>query len=373
MMNESIMTELFVALDIVVLECLGNGSFRTIGIVPNWFIRFYPDATSSQDKLMLGQKFLFLENFLIDAEDFWTGNDAAPLKSGIWSEIDILGNEYHLEASAFRLKRRKILLISLLEIAYEEKQFLIQKGRENSLSYYSLTKEIQKKEILIHCIVHDLAGELTAMNYCLQLLALQDMTPKAKEYLEIGRKQSTKQEMLIQEILDAFSTEVESLDAFTLNPAQSPDALICAREVMNILLPTFKLNKMSLQLAPDIDISANWKVVGEKLRFERVISNLIENAFRYSPLNSTVTVGLKEDREFIVLTVDDEGPGVQQDISGTLFEKFSQGREKSGRSGLGLYFCRITVELWGGTIGYLLRNEGGSRFWIRLPKLVIQS
>jgi hypothetical protein len=72
------------------------------------------------------------------------GNDAGRLKSGVWSEIDTLGNEYHLEASAVCLTKKKILLIELIESAYKEKQTLIQKV-ENSLSYYHLVKETQKK------------------------------------------------------------------------------------------------------------------------------------------------------------------------------------------------------------------------------------
>lgn len=370
-MNESITVDLFTALNIVVMEQLDDGSFKIIGTVPEWFMHFHP-AVAGQDKLMPGKKFPFLENFLIDAESFWSGNDAGPLKSGVWIEIDRAGNECYLEASAVRLPSNNILLLSLGEIAsYEEKQFLIQRGRENNLSYYRLVKEIQKKEVLIHCIVHDLAGQITAINYCFQLLALQGMSPKAREYLEIGRKQCTNQEMLIREILDAFSAEVESLTAFTLDPAQAPEALICASEVVNALLPSFSLNQVNLRLAPDIDISRDWKVVGEKLHLERVISNLVENALRHSPPNSTVTVGVQEDGEFILLTVDDQGPGVPQDISKSLFEKFSQGKDKAGRLGLGLYFCRIMVELWNGTIGYLPRAEGGSRFWVRLPKPVI--
>lgn len=370
-MNESITVELFAALNILVMEQLDDGSFKLIGTVPEWFMHFHPDVASERDKLMPGKKFPFMENFLIDAESFWRGNDAGTLKSGLWSETDISGNERYLEASAVRLSNKNILLISLRNATYHEKQFLIQKGRENSLSYYRLVKEVQKKEILIHCIVHDLAGGITAINYCLQLLALQEMSPKAREYLEIGVNQCTKQEMLIQEILDAFSAEVELLDGFTFNPDQAPDALICAREVMNALLPSFSLNQVNLQLAPDIDMLGYWKIVGEKSRLERVISNLVENALRHSPRNSTVTIGLQEDKDFILLTVDDEGPGVPQDISKTLFEKFSQGNDKAGRLGLGLYFCRIMVELWNGTIGYLPRTEGGSRFWVRLPKPLI--
>lgn len=372
-MNESITTELFAALNIIVLERLDSGSFAIVGTIPDWFNNFYGDTTQEPDGLNLGQQFPFLENFLIDAEDYWIEKGAEPLKSGLWTEINILGNECHLEASAVCLKDKKILLIECLGIAYEEKHSLIQKARQNNLTYQHLIKEIQKKEILLHCFVHDIAGQLTGLNCCFALLALENLTPKGRERLEIGRKQCTKQEMLIQEILKAFSAEVKSLEAFSLDPAHAPDAIICAMEVVDALLPTFTFNKMQLQLAADIDKSKDWKVVGENSRLERVLFNLVENALRHSPAGSTVTVNLQEDGEFILVSVDDEGFGVPPELSKNLFQKFSQGREKAGKAGLGLYFCRITVERWGGSIGYSPRSERGSRFWVRLPRPIVQS
>lgn len=372
MIDEFITASLFAALDIVVMEYLDDGFFRIIGTIPDWFMQFYPDAATERDRLKLESKFSFLENFIIDAEYFWMGKEPGKLKSGLWSEIDTKGMECYFEASATRLKSKKILLIELQGICYEEKQYLIQKARENNLNYQRLLKEIQKKEILIHCIVHDLAGQITGINYCFELLAFQNMSPKGMEYVESGRKQSTKQGMLIREIMDAFSADVESLDAFTLAPAQAPDALVCVKEVVDALLPTFSLNNRKLQLAPDINMAGDWKVVGEKSRLDRVLFNLVENALRHSPPNSTVTVGVQDDGEFILIAVDDEGPGVPEDMSKTIFQIFSQGKNNFGRAGLGLYFCRITVERWGGTIGHSPRTQGGCRFWFRLPKPVLQ-
>lgn len=71
---------------------------------------------------------------------------------------------------------------------------------------------------------------------------MQNLSFKALEYLEIGRKQCHKQEGLIREILNAFSAEVESLESFNINPLQAPDALVYAREVVDALSPTFSLN-----------------------------------------------------------------------------------------------------------------------------------
>lgn len=367
MMTQSIEANLFAALDIVVMELLDDGYFKMVSMIPDWFIKFYPEALE-REKLAPGTKFPFLENFIIDAEKFWTSNSSQKLTSSLWIEVDNSGKEYHLEASVYRLKNTKLLLIALVEEAYQEKQFLIQKCRESNLSYQKLVKEVQKKEILIHCIIHDLAGQLTAIKCCFDLLSFQNLTPKGIEYLQTGKKQATKQQTLIKDVLNAFSAEVESLEAFTIDPQQAPDVLACAKDVIEALSPNFSTNQINLELESTIDTSNDWKVVGEKSRLDRVLTNLVENAFRHSPPNSTVTIDLQPHENYIVLSVMDRGAGVSPEMANNLFKKFSQGKNKAGKVGLGLYFCRITVERWGGKIGYSPRPNGGSQFWARLLK-----
>jgi signal transduction histidine kinase len=365
----NVTADLFAVLKVLVLERVNIGCFKITGTMPNWLTQFCRRRVASGMKVLIPDEELpFLENFLIDAEEFWQQNSGTQLKSGLWVNADLTGNEYYFEASAVNVDGKKILLVELLDEDFNEKIAIIQKARENELNHSQLIKDNQKKEILIHCIIHDIAGQLSGINCCLALLEFENLTPKGKERLQTGRKQSIKQEMLIREILDAFSAEMQSLESFTMDAKQAPNILAVTREVIEALTPTFALNKMQLQLASNIDLSTNWKVVGDKSRLERVISNLAENAFRHSPGESTVMIDLKQDGDYISVTVDDEGGGVEPEKVNTLFQKFVQGKGKSGRIGLGLYFCRITVERWGGRIGYLPRPEGGSRFWFLLPK-----
>src|SRR5205085_7699998 len=232
-----------------------------------------------------------------------------------------------------------------------------------------LVKEIQKKKILLHCIVHDLAGPLLGIKGGFELLANETLSAQGKKFIEIGLRQAGKQEKLIREILHAFAAEVEALDSFTLDPANAPDAAQTIQEVVEALQPAFALNHVKLQVAPTLDPARNWQVVGEKARLERVISNLTENALRHSPPEATVTVGCYEsENDQVLIAIDDEGPGVPPEIAPTLFQKFAQGKKGKGKVGLGLYFCRITIEHWGGVIGHSARSEKGARFWFRLPR-----
>jgi signal transduction histidine kinase len=125
---------------------------------------------------------------------------------------------------------------------------------------------------------------------------------------------------------------------------------------------------MTLHLHPSIAPHRERKVVGERLRLERVIFNLVENAIRHNAERTVVTVGINREAHSILITVDDEGSVVPQEMVGVLFEKLIPAGERSGRSGLGLYFCRLMIERWGGSIGYLPLPRGGNRFWLRLPR-----
>ncbi|KYC35326.1 ATPase [Scytonema hofmannii PCC 7110] len=364
----SITEKIFAILKTLILERLNANVFKIISCVPDWLMGFCHQQINPETEVVPRDIFPFLETFLIDAEELWQINGDKILKSGLWYQTDASGKEYHFEAVAICADSRQFILIELKEDVFIEKQSIIQKARENKLEYHYLFKETQKKEVLIHCVIHDIAGQLSGINCCLALLEFENLTPKGKERLEIGKKQSQKQEMLIRQILDAFSAEIKSLESFTSDVANAPNALACVREVIELFTPSFALNEMQLELAINTNITVDWRVIGDKSRLERILTNLIENAFRHSPPVSTVTVSLQHDGEYILFTVDDEGFGVPSENVNSLFQKFSQGNTHRGRIGIGLYFCRITVERWGGTIGYLPRPNGGSCFWFRLPK-----
>ena len=69
------------------------------------------------------------------------------------------------------------------------------------------------------------------------------------------------------------------------------------------------------------------------------------------------------------VSIQDEGPGVPPEVVPQLFQKFVRRGKSEGKAGLGLYFCRMTVEQWGGKIGCEPRDGGGTSFWFRLESL----
>ncbi|WP_099070233.1 sensor histidine kinase [Nostoc linckia] len=329
-MNTSITNGVLAALKILTLEYINPGLFKIIGNIPDWLNQFYHQKlTSGMNISVPEEKFCFLKNFLIDAEEFWLNDSSKKISSGLWTEVDTNGQEYQFEAYALFVNHKRILLIELLEETYQDKQYLIQKGREYELIYYQLLKDNQKKDILLHCIMHDIAGQLSAINGCLSLLEYENLTLKGKEYLEVGRQQCLKQQSLIQDILDIFSTEIISLENSNFYIEELPNLLNSLEEVIEFLKPTFSQKNIQLELDNEIDTTIDWRVLGEKSRLDRVISNLLENAYRYSIQDSIVTISLQLDGEYVLVNIDDRGSGVPPEMVKHLFQKFSQGKDKS--------------------------------------------
>jgi signal transduction histidine kinase len=369
LLDASLLAEVCAGLDILVLERLRGDAFRIVGSIPTWFVELAPADLLGQEDLQPGQLFPFLANFLIDAEVFWQKHEVGVVKSGPWRELDRTGKELYLEASAVRWGACQFLLIAYPRTEYEEKQAIIQKARENNLQRHHFQKEVQQREILLHCIVHDLGGPLMPIMACFSFLQRERLSRKGQQFVALGLRQATWQQMLIQDILDTFRAELGAFEAISTDPAQAPDAVICARAVAEALLPVAATKNTTLQVRPSPNVRGDWQVIGERSRLERVIFNLVENAIRHAPDDSVVTIDIRHDGPHVQLTVEDQGSGIPPDLVGRLFEKFSGGGTRRGSAGLGLYFCRITVERWGGTIGYAARLEGGSQFWVRLPRL----
>ena len=347
----------------------GDGAFSPLGNPPHWFEQIWGATPKRNKTIRLAEKSPFLDNFLVDAEDFWKSKAEGSMNSGNWIEHAADGTESPLEASAFWIDRKRILLLRNLSSIFAAQQQLFQTARDSLLAHERLLREIQKKEILLHCIVHDLSQPTNAMRGCFNLLTLEDLSGKPRQLVETGQRESQRQEQMIRGILEAFSGDLAAQEASRSNPADAPDLAASAAQVVRDLSAAFTEKGIRLQVDPALDASRDWKVVGDAPRIARIFGNLLENALRYSPKDTTVTVGLEDKGSSVLAFVDDEGPGLPQgEPPNRLFALFVKGKDRPGKAGLGLYFCKITVERWGGSIGAETRAAGGSRFWFRLPR-----
>jgi signal transduction histidine kinase len=123
--------------------------------------------------------------------------------------------------------------------------------------------------------------------------------------------------------------------------------------------------------AVDLEVHADGGeavVLGDRLALRRVVANLVDNALKYG---AAAHVGLEVQEGVIVLTVDDEGPGIPLDRRETIMEPFvrleSSRNRSSGGAGLGLSVARNLIEAHRGSIDISTAPSGGARLTVRIP------
>jgi signal transduction histidine kinase/CheY-like chemotaxis protein len=369
-MMSSLITELLQLMGYALCEDRAGRRFALLYDPPGWFKEVWGHQTAG-NLLTLVDRSPFLDAFLSEAKEYWNSNAQTPLESGVWIEQVAGGRQIPLEARAWRIDGKRILSIHSPQETFQEQSRTLQTARESVLVHEQLLKEIQKKEILLHCITHDLSQPLAAMRGCFDVLSHEKASPDSKRLIEVGKQQSERQDSMIREVLQAFAADIDSTMGAGQVVPTSASILRCAEETVKTFASVFQSHGAKIRLDPKIDRSAQWNVVGDESRLMRVFANLVENALGHAPKGSLVTIGLKEDDGRVKAFVDDAGPGLPKEFKAAdAFALFSKGKQGGGKTGLGLYFCRITVERWGGSIGCESLAHRGARFWFRLPRAV---
>jgi signal transduction histidine kinase len=356
------MTALMPAIDAIVFERLRPGVFVARSGVPAWAYSVRPRVAWNSPVVLEGV-FPFLGVFLPEAERAWQSDTPTPVESDFWSETDEQQHDVHLRAVAVKIKDVRALIVVRNDRVFLQNQRMLQRARELRLVHASLMREVEQKDILVHSIVHDLAAPLHSVVGLLSLLDERAHEEPEAGWIHQAMEAANRQRGLIGEILDIFTAE--SGGSLGISDPEGVELADVLEQVVAERVPTARARSLQIELEP---VSPTY-VVADRMRLFRVMTNLVDNALRHSPTGGVVRVAVQRDDDGDVrVCVDDEGPGVAVDVLPRLFEKFPRGRDRAG-TGLGLFFCRITVENWGGGIGYERspRSEkGGARFWIRL-------
>ncbi|MGC2333145.1 MAG: response regulator [Candidatus Acidiferrales bacterium] len=367
-MMSSLTTELLQLMGYALCEDRAGRRFALLYDPPAWFHEVWGHQTAG-GLLTLVDRSPFLDAFLSEAKEHWNSDAATPLASGVWIEQVAGGRQIPLEAHAWRIDGKRILSIRSPQETFEERSRVLQTARDSVLVHEQLLKEIQKKEILLHCIIHDLSQPLAAMRGCFDVLARETATPGSKRLIEVGTQQSERQDRMIREVLQAFAMDIDSAMGVGEGTGAATNILRCAEETVATFAPVFRSHGAKIRLDPRVDHNAHWSIAGDESRLTRIFANLVENALRHAPKGSLVTIGLKDHGFHVKAFVDDAGPGLPKEFKpADAFALFSKGKQGGGKAGLGLYFCRITVERWGGSIGCESLPHRGTRFWFRLPR-----
>ncbi len=208
-------------------------------------------------------------------------------------------------------------------------------------------------------IVHDFKNPLATI--ALEMCILEDRLLQAELRGAVTRvaQNVAYLDRMVQDLLDAGSMQV---DRFTLH-CQRLELRGLIEHVIERATSTRDRSRVCL------DAPAPVFVVLDELRIERVISNLLGNALKYSPSSTDVVVRLEVRQASVRVSVIDAGPGIPPEEAGHLFGKYQRAATGTGHegNGLGLYVSKRIIEAHGGHIGVDSRDGSGCCFFFELP------
>lgn len=228
----------------------------------------------------------------------------------------------------------------------------------------SIRKELklsQQQNNFMLSVTHELKTPLASNKLYLQTILKRELDKDLRqELLQKAIAENERLEALIDNILNAARLENQTF--------QSERVDIDISALAFRIIERFDGKIQGNQSRIFTDIAPNIHVVGDKLMLDAAISNLIDNALKYT--HDAVNIQLSKEADNIVIRISDQGPGVPIGMEEEIFLKFRRGGNEEIRttkgSGLGLFIAAEFVKLHGGTITYSPNMPKGAIFQITL-------
>ena len=217
---------------------------------------------------------------------------------------------------------------------------------------------VKTQKELSHAVSHELRTPLARMKFALEEMSSPDATPEHKVEHEQQIKSDIAQlETLINELLDYAEFDSKHYHLNRMN------ADIC--EVTRSIIEnhkTYSQRQWQFHCNEPINLSLDWHL------YERMINNLLVNAEKFS--NSQIAVSIRKDKSQVIITVEDDGPGIPESLREKVFQSFYKAKANNIASkgfGLGLAIVHRIVRLHNGSITVGDSELGGCRFVVSVP------
>ena len=212
-------------------------------------------------------------------------------------------------------------------------------------------------------VSHELRTPLTSLLGYTETLIDESLDPKAREFLEIIRRNAQRMSRLTEDLLTLARVE-SGEDRLQEGPVSSRELL---RDAQASFSELSRNRGITIEIAETPDV----EVVADKDAIHQVFANLIDNALKYASGNKKIEIGAVERGGEVEFYVRDFGPGIPSEHLPRLFERFyrvdkARSREAGG-TGLGLAIVKHIVLNHGGRAGVNSELGHGSVFWFRLP------
>lgn len=285
-----------------------------------------------------------------------------------WAQLetaDGASNTLYVEGD---LKRRDGMTLSI-GITYAP--LLTADGRLESIianvrDITSFRKTQEMQSVFISTVHHELRTPIAIIKGYASTLGRDDVewdSQVIRENVAIIEDEADRLTDLVEDLLTA--SKIQAARDLRLNIADTDLRLIAARSVARLESQT--KHPIVLSFADNFPL-----IPGDEIRLRQVIENLLTNAIKYAPEDTTITLGGRFTEKSVTVFVRDEGAGIPKDEIDKVFERFyrvdDQLTSRTHGTGLGLYLVKAIVEAHGGEISVKSMVGSGSTFFFTLPR-----
>ncbi|WP_296622488.1 PAS domain-containing sensor histidine kinase [Marivirga sp.] len=230
-------------------------------------------------------------------------------------------------------------------------------------------RELKKLNIELDSFVysasHDLKAPLSSVKGLINLAKKENDKDKLANYLDLVDKSINKLDDFIKDIVDLSRNARQEVQADSID----------FEEIVQDTLDNYQYLEDYDKIEKRIKIDANIEFYSDKRRLKVIFNNLISNAIRYfNPFidNPYVEIKVKADNEKAIITILDNGLGIQSQYLKKIFEMFFRASSNSKGTGIGLYIVKETIQKIKGEIQVNSEVEKGTTFTVTLPNLKSQ-
>jgi len=237
------------------------------------------------------------------------------------------------------------------------------KGVAVTIADLSAEIELQKmKDEFVYVVAHELGNPIFALDGYLSIVENKKFDKETKEMIKDAKRINSDLSSLVNDLLEVARNETGRLtfeiSKFDINQ------VIC--EVIENSV--FKARKKNISI--DYKSTKTPDVLGNEKKIKEVMTNLIDNAIKYTPNKGKVNIRTKKINNYLEVSVADNGIGLTKEEQKHLFEKFYRAKNKNTESitgtGLGLFIAKQIVEKCGGSISAESTAGKGSIFTVNL-------
>ena len=280
-------------------------------------------------------------------------------------------------SSFFTYEDESSVLTFLFDITSEKKVEILKQDVEKNLKLLNETREFN---ILIMNfftnISHELKTPVNVIYVAIQTINMyldeyeMENINKCRSYLKTMKQNCMRMIRLINNLLD-----ITKVDSGFIKLNKKNDNIVSVVEDIVQSVASY-VESRDIELIFDTDIEE--KIMGfDHDMVERIMLNLISNAFKYSNSNGKIYVNLIDKESSIIIKVKDEGEGIPKDKLDVIFERFGQANSSLSRqcegTGIGLHLVKSFTEMHGGKISVMSREGEGSEFTVVLPTGLVKN